>query len=134
MKREIKFRGKSYVNGLFYYGNLDVFRDGRTKIYVWREDSYQAHQSDVDPETVGQYTGLKDKNGKDIYEGDIITYTDVFGVIRYNEVLFNNGSFGINIFGKDWSEFVTMDGLLNEADFYLIGNIHDNPELLEGKK
>ena len=82
----------------------------------------------IDVNTIGQYTGLHDKNGKEIYEGDIIQYEDITkGLVRYSEkyaqyVLVNTGSV------KD--EFGPL-GDYNIEVFEIIGNEFDNPDLLE---
>lgn len=68
-----------------------------------------------------QYTGLKDKNGKEVYEGDIITY----GVSNY-VVIFHKGCFCIKLQDKDYHIF-------NNLTIEIIGNIHENPELLKNK-
>ena len=69
MKREIKFRGKAKLDGKWWFGNL-VPKDtcGRTQI----NDPEHGGCFDIDPETVSQYAGVKDKNGREIYEGDIL--------------------------------------------------------------
>ena len=87
----------------------------------------------VIPETVGQYTGLTDKNGKKIFEGDIVKENDIFHngelQIRGNtwEVVFADGLFFANF--KDISVYLqSLDGM------EVIGNIYDNPELIGGNK
>jgi len=78
----------------------------------------------VDKDTVGQYTGLHDKNGKEIYEGDIVKYENMTG-----KIMFFNGSFIMSNFEEteEWEL-----GVINE-ELEIMGNIYDNPELLEGE-
>lgn len=126
--REIKFRGKRLDNGEWVVGSY---------IEAENRDRSIAHQiipykdglvvREVDPATVGQYTGLKDKNGREIYEGDII-----------------GGSNG-SINGWEWpfkSEIKWNDeecgfdppilGYMDSTHYYnVLGNIHDNPDLLK---
>ena len=86
----------------------------------------------VIPSTVGQYTGLTDKNGTKIFEGDILQFDYIgknLGVNGVAFVNFQNGKFGV-----EWGyhkEFVCLDGFANTT-LEVIGNIHDNPELLRG--
>lgn len=123
--REILFRGKRLGNGEWAYGFL-VKMFGAYHI-IDKYDENTAYE--VIPETVGQYTGLKDKNGKRIFEGDIVRC----GTGRICKVTFfiSPGVSGFDLVpigGFDappphnWSLF---------ADTEVIGNVHDNPELLE---
>lgn len=119
--REILFRGKRIDNGEWAYGDLRH----------WKVDSVGIHQNEwgrtfkVELETVGQYTGLIDKNGKRIFEGDILN-------IEFSETVVENaviGYVGASFYGSTSSDDWELDGYCN---FEIIGNIHDNPELLKG--
>ena len=122
--REIKFRGKRKGNGEWVYGSLVAI--DMESVTIWTED-HVAHL--VDPKTVGQYTGLKDKNGKQIYEGDVlINPKGIRGEIKYvpEHAAFlaywkHDGECGYDYLDK---------GILMKCE--AIGNIHDNTELLKG--
>lgn len=133
--REIKFRGKrldndaqtgpadGWVTGFYYQGLCE----GKVRHFiascpcVW----------EVDPATVGQYTGLKDKNGKEIWEDDIarVPETD-FNAEIIGRVIYEDGSYyiiplnGGHLWGLNWS--------LRKHNAKIIGNFHDNPELQKG--
>lgn len=123
MNREIKFRGKRVGNGEWVYGYYVIDPLGRNRIYLqpFEEASSNTYYF-VTPETVGQYTGLKDKDGKEIYEGDLVKH-DVW-----------NYPFEV-IFNQDKARFVCKmkSGLTQYIDhqgLFVTTNIHDNPELI----
>lgn len=131
--KTIKFRGRSC--GEWYYGNLHIrkhekFGDSAYIIGYTENPSTTI----VDINTIGQFTGLHDKNGKEIYEGDIIksSYGTIHYIVYDNDlacfkavVARYNPSNEYSILSKGWI------ACLNEE---VIGNIHDNPELLKPNK
>lgn len=130
MKREIKFRGKRSDNGELVYGD---FRPAENCIAV---PCYIRHFGigydvySVDPDTVGQYTGLKDKNGREIYEGDIISARGIILTVKYIEGVFFACNVDPNI---DKYPLYILCEWENESGCEIIGNIHNNPELLKTK-
>ena len=138
MRREIKFRAKvseemkelyqliTYPDTDFVYGDLHLKRN-HPHIHV---DSHSKYWIDID--TIGQFTGLYDKNGKEIYEGDILMYCGEMKII----VVFNHGAFGYYSRSDDFITFsqnVNFSFWKNDEDdkFEIIGNIYDNPELIK---
>lgn len=122
--REIKFRGKDIITGEWRYGEFTPEKMWPTKLVDCVGEYHSEPAQNVRPETVGQYTGLKDKNGREIYEGDILhdSYTD-----NTFEVYFDGGSFDVKgILEKDACYLNDIS-----SDSEVIGNIHDNPELLK---
>lgn len=168
--REILFRGKredsgEWIKGLFaihnFTGKEYYSIDRREKHIITYDDEWVYQPYEVDYCTIGQYTGLTDKNGKKIFKGDIIKICDY----QIGQVVYTNGAFGIYTSSLiDWdyldSEIETITGCDNKPyfcrnDYFcsfwelmwnynqegnscdvveVIGNIHDNPELLYGGK
>lgn len=133
--REIEFRGKSVISGKWVYGwlNATTEEDGE---YYWIDKCLCAEDGtdysyQVDPETIGQYTGLKDKNGKRIFEGDIVEINTDDNSSNINGfkgvVVYENTSFMLNEIGCDCFETLNYW----ESELEIIGNIWDNKELLE---
>lgn len=130
--REILFRAKREDNGEWVYGYYVRMPDAAGsahRMYVPAENPDESNNVFyIDFETVGQFTGLTDKNDVKIFEGDIIQTDDPDeepAKVFYDEeetefaVIIDNGYYGLG------SNF-------NETDLTVIGNIHDNPELLWG--
>lgn len=140
MEREILFRGKRTDNGEWVTGTPFIFEDRCKMIqavavhpdFVDEGNVYYSEGFPVDPKTVGQFTGRTDQNGKRIFEGDIAKYTNRDGTSVFYEVVWDN-EFAAMMFRfiGGWSG-VFMAGMNERVE--VIGNIHDNPELLNGKE
>ena len=122
--RTIKFRGKRLDNGEWVVGHLGIMWN-EWHIFGW-DDTNTAYP--VDPATIGQYTGMKDKAGQDIFEGD---------VLRIPQIPYFKGGNGYVLFIDD--RISVKDGeesewrltwVVQESNDGIIGNIHDNPELI----
>lgn len=129
--REIKFRGKRIDNGEWVCGYYVYYGwAGKQKHYIVPEYASDLYAVEVDQKTVGQYTGLKDMNGKEIYEGDIVERFDHGQVRQLYLVKFDKGCFGASLDNIRFY-FLTFDHVCTEQ-VEIIGNIYDNPDLLEG--
>lgn len=130
--REILFRGKCKGNGVWVEGFYACFNKKESRIYTGYAETddgyYYPEWFTVVPETVGQYTGLKDRKGTDIFEGDIVNIirAEENGKVEWRE---NDAAFEVV---GDCLEASFLENLYGR-DVEVIGNIYDNPELLKGE-
>lgn len=142
MQREIKFRGKcsrqSKYAGQWVYGNLvvpeEIQGDEVMIVKALSDDASCTYHVDVN--SVGQFTGLTDKNGREIYEGDIIKFHFMTSSLSTSELFPTKKFFGEITTNKYNQWTILSDGLeihIENAIKYgeIIGNIYDNKELLE---
>lgn len=120
--REILFRGKSKTNRKWVYGDLRTLKDLRVTIHKDGE----IFPYEVILETVGQYTCLFDKNDVEIYEGDIIRSTET-AVVKWSS---EYAAFMVRCISSNKVGFLYE---CEESIIEVIGNIHDNPEMLKGE-
>lgn len=137
MNREIEFRG--FDGTKWYYGDLKYNRKvDVAMIHVYEKDGWYYRQYNVAPDTVGQFTGLRDKNGVKIFEGDIVEVTS----LRYREKDFMKKMLCEIVYDSDLCCFGflvsdrdrCMCSTISDAEIEVIGNIYDNPELLDKKE
>lgn len=149
--REITFKGKKLRNGEWVEGSLLVYGEpaGNKKTYIVANEEEESpsemlsklywavieHRFEVDPETVSQFTGVKDKNKTPVYEGDIVKAvmgtTGFLGPIEIiAKVDFRGGSFGLVWNRGAVEEFAAFTGICNMT-YEVVGNVHDTPQLFE---
>lgn len=151
MKREILFRGKRVDNGEWVHGKglqqckdelgneiVAIFTDivKSAEKYIKKEGRYTLYYVPVKAETLGQYTGLKDKDGNKIFEGDILEYIgkreDNMNKVYRRKVVFHEGMFAL--LSKELPAYSALnyhcmkDG---RSAWRVISNVHDNPELMK---
>lgn len=166
MNREIKFRGKDLIIGKWIYGGFHKHIDFTPAIYLSKEEAQKdiekhthyliisdtfsdycmprnIQAKEVAPETVGQFTGKYDKNGKEIYEGDLIkapsglVYTVIFGTWVHDEKKefpkiidkYEHTGWCISLDGNTPCELLDSE----VCSGVIAGNVHDNPSLLKEK-
>lgn len=128
MAREIKFRAKRLDNGEWAYGDLHL-RTPHAHIH-----SEVGSKAFIDTDTIGQFTGIKDTSDKEVYEGDILRVTSLYernlGQQKIVEVMYDDkaGAFMAYMGAEVYLGIVECDHQID-----IIGNIHDNPELLNNK-
>ena len=122
--RTIKFRGKSILTDEWFYGDLVHSADKkRTAILVNDKDSYD--ECEVVPETIGQFTGLYDCEGKEIFEGDILDFNGLKVEVRFVRGVFAllvNGNLDDELCGDCRTDLFAK----------VIGNVYENPDILKG--
>lgn len=136
---EYKFRGKSIKTGKWIFGSLVI----NNQINSYQIIDETLYGKEVAPETVAQYTGLKDKNGKEIYEGDVWEDEDGYYIIVWDE---KYACFSVDVYGfNQWIgeggqecygneiEFLDREGFggFNFTGIEITKNIYDNPEILK---
>lgn len=123
--REILFRGKRIDNGKWVKGYLYRLSEKLNPFILLKSEKGASYE--VDQKTVGQYTGMLDKNGTKIFEGDICNFCNSDGELTNYEVLW---------FGRKWVVREANSNAVDDLDLFfcersvVIGNIYDNPELL----
>lgn len=126
--REIKFRAWDKEREMMimepYFFGLDAEQD--FKGYYYLEDALSHENGESYPCDIMQYTGLKDKNGKEIFEGDVVEWETPSQYPQRDTVVFGDGMFML----KEDEESV-FNYIYCKYNIEVIGNIHENPELLE---
>lgn len=153
--REYKFRGKD-LKGEWRYGFLFYdynCTDKYSPFINWKDEKYLGGigEEEVEEETLGQFTGLYDKNGKEIYEGDIVSFEDVgeegyeykegYDFTNEATIIYQDGIFTLIDFGESENSYYStnsseeeiLEDILRNGSCEVIGNIYDNKELLEGE-
>ena len=142
--REILFRGKRTINGDWVYGDFmrgNERKSLRDRIFVYDSETQSFNDYEINPSTIGQYTGLTDKNGKRVFDWDILHIAKIAdGLGGYYQPPLD---YPVNVVVK-WDlcawmwetlcedkRYISFPDAWCHYEFEIIGNVHDNPELLE---
>ena len=127
--RENLFRGLDKHYNVWRFGSLFEYSSGQAAI-VTKADRYGRGDftNEVIPETAGQYTGLDDKNGVMIFDGDVLRDDESIVIVK-----FVDGGFSVDYrtIGGKWRNYSDLFDYLDDYEGEVVGNIHDNPELVE---
>ena len=129
--REILFRGKCITTKEWVYGSFYIGQVDQRAFIVDPLNTYE-----VDPETVGQYIGQKDIEGKNVFEGDIYAKRDYFNRLIFLEIGYDCASFCYRLIGNTdcWTPIDDNEYPLNFDHCTCVGNIHDNPIRVKKKE
>lgn len=127
--REILFRGKRIDNGKWVQGYLYRLSEKLNPFILLKSEKGASYE--VDAKTVGQYTGMVDKNGTKIFEGDICNFSSRSDIDNYGVVVYDADE---TEFGIDYgSTYLGLGRHYHSRDVEVIGNIYDNPNLIRGE-
>lgn len=120
--RTIKFRAQDIASNKWLYGDI---RHRKNCVCIFEQGGNIGEQ--VKPDTVGQFTGLRDRKGTEIYKGDILLYNGNRRIVEWKY-----GTFGLSMHENGFPFQAFYELPVPIVDSTVIGNIHDNPELLKG--
>lgn len=132
--RTVMFRAQELVDKCWIFGWFTRAAGWDATCEIRPAYAADGEMVEVDPDTVGQYTGITDKNGCHIYEGDIIraVLPETVACREYvwplMAVAFHEGAFGV---WQSQREFTPLRSFSSRVEFEIVGNIHDNPDMME---